>query len=79
MGDVLACLCSAEQPLNGARADAVGTMRYRAFASPTFVKRYLKGRPTALHELPCLVFSQDDQLQHRFLAALNQPASACGW
>jgi LysR family transcriptional regulator (chromosome initiation inhibitor) len=74
MGDVLACLCSARKPLNGARADALGTMRYRAFASPAFVEHYLKDSSVPLYELPCLVFNNDDQLQHRFLASLNQPA-----
>ena len=74
-GEVLACLCAEPQPVNGARADYLGGLRYRAYASRAFVQRYqLEKSLATLHQLPCLVFNQDDQLQHRYLAMLNQPA-----
>lgn len=73
-GEVLACLCSDKTPVNGARVDRLGVMRYRAYASPDFLLRFkLLDDFSTLHQTPCLIFNEDDQLQHRFLAKLKQP------
>ncbi|MEN3158426.1 LysR family transcriptional regulator ArgP [Alkalimonas sp. NCh-2] len=68
-GDVMACLCASSQAVNGARVQALGALRYRAVASPAFIQRYQldKDLLTQLPKAPCLVFNQDDQLQHQFL------------
>lgn len=68
-GDVMACLCASNQAVNGAKVQALGALRYRAVASPDFIKRYsLKyDLTTRLAQAPCLVFNQDDQLQHQYL------------
>jgi LysR family transcriptional regulator (chromosome initiation inhibitor) len=72
-GEVLACLCSDGSTVNGARVDRLGTMRYRAYASPEFLIRFnLLDDFSKLNEAPCLIFNQNDQLQHRFLEQLNQ-------
>lgn len=72
-GEVAACVCAMERPLAGARSQFLGSMRYRALASPAFIARYLNGgRPAeALLRAPAIVFGPDDQLQHRYLASLG--------
>lgn len=68
-GEVMACLCSDPIPLNGARVVSIGSMRYRAVASPQFIRRYnieqLSNKQLA--GVPCLVFNRNDILQHQFI------------
>lgn len=74
-GEVLACLCADGTAVNGARVDRLGIMRYRAYASPDFLQRHqLLENFSQLAQSPCLIFNQDDQLQHRFLNQLGQGA-----
>jgi LysR family transcriptional regulator, chromosome initiation inhibitor len=73
-GDVMACICASPQPVNGGAVMALGALRYRAVASPAFIQRYgltqqFQQRITAA---PCLVFNQDDQLQHQYLQHVAQ-------
>lgn len=72
-GEVLACLCSDGNAVNGARVDRLGIMRYRAYANHDFMLRFkLLENFDALHSAPCLIFNKDDKLQHRFLEKLGQ-------
>lgn len=68
-GDVMACICAGNQAVNGAKVQALGSLRYRAVASPDFIKRYdlEKDLKKRLTQIPCLVFNQHDQLQHQYL------------
>ncbi|MGE8496135.1 MAG: LysR family transcriptional regulator ArgP [Pseudomonas sp.] len=72
-GDVAACVCGSDRPVAGARSLALGAMRYRALASPAFIARHFpRGVVTSeLAQVPAVVFGPDDQLQHRYLAALG--------
>lgn len=75
-GDVMACICASPQPVNGGAVMALGALRYRAVASPAFIQRHqlhqqLEQRIAAA---PCLVFNQDDQLQHQYLQHVAQNA-----
>jgi LysR family transcriptional regulator (chromosome initiation inhibitor) len=72
-GEVAACLCASARPVAGARALALGAMRYRALASPAFIARHLADgvSGTALARVPAIVYGPDDRLQHRYLAALG--------
>lgn len=72
-GEVMACLCDSAIPVNGGACIALGTMRYRALASPDFIERLnLQVLDTQrLLYAPCLVYSRDDALQHRFMAAMT--------
>ncbi|WP_221801715.1 LysR family transcriptional regulator ArgP [Oceanobacter mangrovi] len=73
-GEVMACICATEAPVNGGLAMRLGTLRYRAFASPAFLQRYQLDQvepATPLSQLPSLIFNQDDQLQHRFLRTVS--------
>lgn len=69
-GDVAACVCSAERPVAGARSELLGAMRYRALASPAFMRRHFSHgvTPQALAKAPAIVYGPDDLLQHRYLA-----------
>lgn len=71
-GDVMACICDSPQPVNGGAVMPLGALRYRAVASPAFIQRYDLQPLTALAlaQAPCLIFSADDLLQHRFLQDL---------
>lgn len=74
-GEVLATLCADGTAINGARVDRLGLMRYRAYASREFLTRFnLMDNFENLYKAPALIFNEDDQLQHRYLAKLNQPA-----
>lgn len=59
-GEVMACICAADTPVNGGLVQPLGILRYRAFASPGFVARYGAGQPLLmpqppLAQLPCLI------------------------
>ncbi|EGM78968.1 transcriptional regulator, ArgP family [Rheinheimera sp. A13L] len=73
-GDVMACICASPQPVNGGAVMALGALRYRAVASPAFIQRYQLTQNLAaqLSLAPCLVFNQDDQLQHQYLRYVAQ-------
>ena len=72
-GEVAACVCGSERPVAGARALLLGSMRYRALASPGFIARHFSHGVTAaeLAQAPAIVFGPDDLLQHRYLSALG--------
>lgn len=68
-GDVVACICDSPQPVNGGAVMPLGALRYRAVASPEFVRRFELSPLTGakLAQAPCLIFGLDDVLQHRFV------------
>jgi len=72
-GEVAACVCAAERPVAGARSQFLGAMRYRALASPAFIERHFQrgARAADLGRVPAVVFGPDDQLQHRYMAAVG--------
>ena len=73
-GDVMACICASPQPVNGGAVMALGALRYRAVASPAFIQRYQLHQQfeKRISQAPCLVFNQDDQLQHQYLQHVAQ-------
>ncbi|SIR31528.1 LysR family transcriptional regulator, chromosome initiation inhibitor [Rhizobium sp. RU20A] len=70
-GAVLAAVTSLEKPVPGCRHHALGKLRYRATASPDFLRRYFPDgvNAEALARAPCLTFSQKDRLQARWMEA----------
>ncbi|OYU93532.1 MAG: ArgP/LysG family DNA-binding transcriptional regulator [Burkholderiales bacterium PBB5] len=68
-GRVLAAVTADPQPVQGCRVQRLGTMRYRALASPDFVRRHFPEgvTPQALGQAPMLVYDRQDALQHRFV------------
>lgn len=69
-GEVAGCICTTPRPVQGARAHALGSMRYRALASPAYVARHFPEGVThqQLASAPAIVYGPDDRLQHRYLA-----------
>lgn len=79
-GAVLGAVTSLATPLKGCSVVPLGSMRYRAIASPAFVKAYFPSGANAisLSKAPMLIFNRKDELQWRFVrritkARLNPP------
>lgn len=68
-GRVMAAVTADPQPVQGCQVVRLGTMRYRALASPAFMRRHFAQGVTAaaLAQAPVLVFNRKDALQERFM------------
>ena len=68
-GRVLGAVTAEAHPVAGCRVQPLGVMRYRATASPRFIRRWLPDGVTAqgLRRAPAIVFNRKDELQERFL------------
>jgi LysR family transcriptional regulator (chromosome initiation inhibitor) len=68
-GRVLAAVTSLSEPVTGCRVTALGKLRYRATASPDYVRRYLRDgvNANAMAKAPSLTFNQKDRLQADWL------------
>nr|OAP96418.1 hypothetical protein A4U53_38330 [Rhizobium leguminosarum] len=69
-GRVIAAVTGSERLVPGCRRTALGSLRYRATASPEFVERYFSGGISgeAFRTAPALTFNQKDKLQDRWIA-----------
>ena len=69
-GEVRAAITSHPGPLQGCDTLALGRLRYRATASPDFIRRWLPNGVSApaLASAPAINFSSDDRLQTQWLA-----------
>lgn len=67
-GRVLGAVTAEDRAVQGCRVQPLGVMRYRATASPSFIRRWLPRGFTvaAVEQAPVLVFNRKDQLQERF-------------
>lgn len=72
-GEVVAAITAHPGPLQGCDTLSLGSLRYRATASPAFAARWFPGGPTAaaLAQAPALVYSRADHLQHRWVKELT--------
>ncbi len=68
-GTVMGAVTSRAEPVAGCRVVALGTMRYRAVATPGFVARWLPegAGPAALALAPRVDFDRRDDLQRQWL------------
>ena len=68
-GEVAGCICATQRPVQGARCQPLGRMRYRALASPDYARHHFSEGLTveALRRAPAIVYGPDDRLQHRYL------------
>lgn len=73
-GAVLGAVTSQANPLKGCNVVALGAMRYRAIASPQFVKTHFpQGMNAAgLGKAPMLIFNRKDALQWRFVRRVTK-------
>ncbi|KXG88028.1 LysR family transcriptional regulator ArgP [Agrobacterium bohemicum] len=71
-GRVLAAVTSLEKPVQGCRVTPLGSLRYRATASPDFIARHFAAGVTEarLSQAPALTFNQKDRLQHQWLSSV---------
>jgi LysR family transcriptional regulator (chromosome initiation inhibitor) len=71
-GEVIAAITSHPGPLQGCDTIPLGALRYRATASPAYVRRWFPDGVTAkaMSAAPALTFSENDRLQTRWAAAL---------
>jgi LysR family transcriptional regulator (chromosome initiation inhibitor) len=69
-GTVMAAVTSDPEPVQGCTVTRLGSMRYRAMASPEFVAKWMPRGPStkALAVAPMLLFDRRDSLQDRYLA-----------
>ena len=76
-GEVVAAITAHPGPLQGCDTLALGALRYRATAAPTYVNRWFPNGVTAadLARAPALTFSDKDRLQTRWALArgLDRP------
>jgi LysR family transcriptional regulator, chromosome initiation inhibitor len=70
-GEVVAAITSHAGPLQGCDTDPLGALRYRATASPAYVRTWFPDgvTPQGLSQAPTLTFSENDQLQTRWATA----------
>ena len=68
-GAVMAAVTSSRQAIQGCVTEPLGRMRYRAVATPAFVKRRLSTGLATLSEAPVVTFDRNDDLQDAFLRA----------
>ncbi|QEI06154.1 LysR family transcriptional regulator ArgP [Pigmentiphaga aceris] len=73
-GAVLGAVTAEATALQGCNAQLLGTMRYRAIASPAFVARHFPEgvNAAALAHAPMIVFNRKDALQWRFVRRITR-------
>jgi LysR family transcriptional regulator, chromosome initiation inhibitor len=77
-GRVMAAVTADPQPVQGCQVLPLGTLRYRALASPAFMQRHFAQGVNAasLAQAPMLVFNRKDALQGRFVRRITRRAVA---
>lgn len=73
-GDVMAAVTSDPRPVPGCRVVRLGSMRYRAVATPAWMAAHLPGGPVsaALGRAPMIAFDRNDTQQHDFLRKVTR-------
>jgi LysR family transcriptional regulator (chromosome initiation inhibitor) len=68
-GEVIGCISTQEQPMQGCRIEYIGRMHYHMMASPEFAAQWF---PTGLNvedvrRAPAIIFDRQDELHHKLL------------
>lgn len=68
-GEVMGCISSQEQPMQGCRIEYLGQMNYHMMAVPAFASRWFPNGFTLenVRLAPALMFDRKDDLHHKFL------------
>ena len=78
-GEVMGCISTQEQPMQGCRIEYFGRMNYLMMAAPEFAARWFPNGLTIedVRRAPALIFDRQDELHHKLLnQALEEvPAS----
>ena len=74
-GDVVAAITSHPGPLQGCDTVPLGSLRYRATASPAYIARWFPAgvTPQTLSRAPALTFSEKDRLQDHWITRHFNP------
>ncbi len=69
-GEVIGCISTQDQPMQGCRIDYVGRMNYRMMATPAFAAKWFPNGLTIddVRRAPALIFNRQDELHHKLLA-----------
>lgn len=72
-GAVMAAVTATPEPVQGCTVEALGSLRYRAVASPEYVRRWWPDGPElrAGSQAPVMDFDRKDDLQARFFRTLT--------
>ena len=68
-GQVIGCITASDQPIQGGNCIALGICRYRALASPAFIRQHFPTgvNSSALQQAPMVEYNQKDELQQQYL------------
>lgn len=68
-GDVMGCISTQQQPLQGCRIDFLGQMTYRMFATPEFAERWFPNGLTIANasRAPAILYNRMDELHRKLL------------
>ena len=68
-GEVMGCISTQEQPMQGCRMEYIGRMTYRMMAAPEFAAQWFPNGLTidAVGRAPALIFNRQDELHHKLL------------
>jgi LysR family transcriptional regulator (chromosome initiation inhibitor) len=71
-GQVIGCISTMNQPMQGCRMAYLGRMIYRPLATPAFKKKWFPGglNVDAARQAPCLIFNRKDELHIRLFTRL---------
>jgi LysR family transcriptional regulator (chromosome initiation inhibitor) len=71
-GRVLGAITAEATAVQGCQVEPLGAMRYRATATPAFVRRWFADGVTreSIERAPVLVYDRKDRLEHRFAREL---------
>ena len=68
-GEVLGCISTQEQPMQGCRMDYLGRMNYRTTSTPEFAEKWFPHglTPEAARQAPAVIFDRNDELLDKLL------------
>ena len=68
-GEVMGCISTQEQPIQGCQIEYLGRMNYRLMATPEFAARWFPNGLTLedVRRAPALIFDRNDELLHKLL------------
>ncbi len=66
-GDVVGCVSTKDQPLQGCRLEYIGRMNYQMLAAPEFAKKWFPAGLTIANvcRAPAIIFNRKDELHHK--------------
>jgi len=68
-GEVMGCISTQEQPMQGCRIEYIGRMNYRMMAAPEFAAQWFPNGLTIedIRRAPAIIFDRQDELHHKLL------------